>query len=652
MSEEQKALRHYTPEMVDVAMKIWMRSSVSLIDIRCKKIEWNKPLLNYLLPTSMFIYTHGAPASITLNEEPYQTGHYGLCHAGKGTLLSIDPIEADVQTFMVLYKAESAPFYKRNLRSLIEVFNPFTQVYGFSPTNPVFFMDKFRSMVESWNEKESVHQFYAKVLMYQLIHQIYIELGKGNIRSIEPDYVEWVKRHLDEHFTKQISIQTLSDMLPLSRSLLGRLFRKRENSSLQEYLNKKRLDAAKTYLEQTNATIQEIACGCGFIDEINMIRMFKKYVHMTPGEYRRKSTAKCTKNVIDNDYQIQYYKEGVDHQAQIQRDGELTMFGQTRSKEMILAAAMSLMLLLSACTSNTPTKGGASSQPTAQAQQTEAVQNTDSKGEETTAQTRIVKTVKGDIEVPLNPQRVIVLFNIGDVLAFGITPIAVDKFPGQVYYNEIEHISERPSWTDPEGMMALEPDLIILWGDGFYDTLKSVAPVIVAPDNLEERITLLGEVFGMEDRAVELLKEYEDTIKVAKERIQSLEIADKTFTVVQEDYANSAASVLWYKAQAYDVIYSDLGLKVHPKYLEDFPDKEYVSVSMEVAGQYMGDYLFHVKDIEGDNISKTPVWESFPPVRNENVVELDLDMFYWADIQSAKAQLEVIVDGIEKVSQK
>ncbi len=646
MSGDKEITDHFTDEMIELALRIWVRSAVSLIDVRKKELLQSKAWENYQLPASMFVFTQGGPASVSLNNKPYQTGRYGLFHAGKGTVLSITPQSKNLQAYMVLYRAETAPFYKREINKMLERLNPFTQVYGFSPENPLFFMDRFCEMFQYWNEKSVCNQFYTKVLLYQMIHQLYMELHKGKILYMEPDYIEWTKSYLDQHFSVPLSIDKLARMLPISRSMLGKLFRKREQKSIQEYLNEKRLNAAKAYLQNTNTTIQEVATGCGFVDELNLNRMFKKYIHMTPSEYRRKRNDKFTKNDIDNDYQRFYNEKETDDLNKFDRGGAYTMFARKKSKQLIAAAAISL-LLLSACSSGAPaSREEVSSSPNSQSSASE------SKGSEAAEQMRVIKTVKGDVKVPLNPQRVVVLFNIGDVLAFGITPIAVDKFPGQVYYEEIQHITERPNWTEPEGMMALDPDLIIIWGDHFYDSLKSVAPVIIAPDNLEERITLLGEVFGMEEKATELLNDYEDKLQAASARIRELGLAGKTFTVVEENFGEGGSVVMWYKSQAYNVIYSDLGLQAHPKFVEEFPDAEHPELSMEVAGQYMGDYIFHVKSEEGDQFGKSPVWNSIPAIQNGNIMELKSEMFYWADIKSANAQLEVIMQSLEDMDRR
>lgn len=48
----------------------------------------------------------------------------------------------------------------------------------------------------------------------------------------------------------------------------------------------------------------------------------------------------------------------------------------------------------------------------------------------TTPQTRTISTMMGDVTVPLNPERVVVDWNIGHVLAVGVTPLVCRRPAG------------------------------------------------------------------------------------------------------------------------------------------------------------------------------------------------------------------------------
>jgi len=56
---------------------------------------------------------------------------------------------------------------------------------------------------------------------------------------------------------------------------------------------------------------------------------------------------------------------------------------------------------------------------------------------------RKVSTVRGDVEVPANPKRVIATYGMGDVLALGVKPVATYDAKGSAYEKEV---ADLPVW--------------------------------------------------------------------------------------------------------------------------------------------------------------------------------------------------------------
>ncbi len=634
--------------MIDKAVRLWTRSSISLIDVRYKLIHPDKPIQSYRMPTSMLVYTCGGTANVKLDQTLYQSERFGIFHGGKGTEISIHPVSSSVETYMVLYRAETPPFYKREIYRLLEQINPFIQTYGFSPGNPTFFMEKFLNMKNHWNRESVLNQFYSKIILYQIVYEIYNELEKGDILYCQPDYVVIVKQYLEQHYSESVSIQQLIEMLPISRSQLIRLFKKREHKSPQELLNEKRLDSAKWHLQYTNATIQ---VGCGFVDGLNLIRMFKKYNHMTPSEYRIKMITDKDINDIDNDYQPQYNERELYKLVKSKGNEELLMLGKTRNKEIIFAAALSLMLLLSGCTSNAPVNKGATGSQSET--QTQTTSNAEAKG---MPQTRIVNTLKGDVEVPVNPQRVVVLYLMGDLLALGIKPVGISTLVGEgdaAIASELDGITTlgdgQPS---PEAVLALNPDLIIVTTDEIYDKLHKIAPTLYIPYDLpvEERMDILGKAFGKEDQAKELLDNFYNKVELSKQKLQQAGILDKTVTVMESNKGSMAVMVGMGYGRGSQIIYQYLGMKapeiVQQKIETSKNDATSMDVSYEVLTQYAGDYVFRSAFEGMEDLSDNQIWNNIPAVKDGRLIDMSFGLFFYNDIFSLDKQLDFVVDSL------
>lgn len=60
--------------------------------------------------------------------------------------------------------------------------------------------------------------------------------------------------------------------------------------SMQEYIQKVKIDRAKEELGRTDLSIKEIAHRLGFEDEKYFMKVFRKHQQMTPTEFRRAFT--------------------------------------------------------------------------------------------------------------------------------------------------------------------------------------------------------------------------------------------------------------------------------------------------------------------------------------------------------------------------
>ncbi|OMC80723.1 hypothetical protein BK125_02665 [Paenibacillus odorifer] len=651
MQDEAAASQVFTPEMIDTMAHIWTRSIITLIDVRFQNVASQYPLEQYKMPSSMFIYACGGEAQIQMNETTFGMERFGLVHGGKGSLLSISPKGENVKTFMVFYKAELPLFFKRHLQQLLEEVNPFVQQYGYTPSNPILLLDWFQQMMTGWNRGKAMDQLQAKSFLYQLIHGVYRDFESGEIRYLQPDPACSAKIYLDKHYMQPIMFQEIADMFGISGGQLTRLFKKKEGMSLQEYLIQRRIEAACHDLKHTEATIKEIATGSGFADEKNLFRMFKKYYKMTPSDYRKINALSMQVDGIDNDSHFLYYERELAGLVQSYREGESTMFGKVRSKEMILAATMSLMLLLSACASGTPSNnGGTVNSNPAQTQQTTQPEVSETNASEAVSQTRTISTVKGDVKVPNNPQRVVVDYLVGDVVALGVTPLGVARAARDgkeaVFANQITDSIKIA--MEPEDVMTLEPDLIILaWGDENYEDLSKIAPTIYVPYGdmtTEERIHFIGDVLNKQEEAKAVLSAYAGKIEEAKLALQNAGLSDVTITM--GEFSDKSNYIAGAKHAVGELVYNGLKMKAPSKVQTDIidTDKYWGDISMEVLAAYIGDYLIAIGDTEVP--TDNAVWKSLPAVQHNRIISVGTSLSWSTDIMTSSALIDHIVNQL------
>lgn len=103
--------------------------------------------------------------------------------------------------------------------------------------------------------------------------------------------IQKVITQIDSDLTADLSLNTLAGNINVNPSYLSSQFKKETGSTLTDYVNRKKVEHAILLLNSTSLQIQTIALYCGVADVNYFTKLFKKYIHKTPKEYRDSITA-------------------------------------------------------------------------------------------------------------------------------------------------------------------------------------------------------------------------------------------------------------------------------------------------------------------------------------------------------------------------
>ncbi|WP_434750701.1 AraC family ligand binding domain-containing protein [Paenibacillus amylolyticus] len=92
--------------------------------------------------------------------------------------------------------------------------------------------------------------------------------------------------YMEAHYTKNVSLNELSELSGISKYHLLRLFTRQKGISPYRYLETIRINQAKRLLEHGVLPI-DVAAQTGFSDQSHFSNFFKKLIGLTPKQYRR-----------------------------------------------------------------------------------------------------------------------------------------------------------------------------------------------------------------------------------------------------------------------------------------------------------------------------------------------------------------------------
>lgn len=93
---------------------------------------------------------------------------------------------------------------------------------------------------------------------------------------------------LETHFNQAIGVEDAARLLSVSRPHFMRLFKHATGQSFISYLNHFRIAKAQAMLTSTEKPLAQISQEAGFCDQSYFGSVFRKVVHMTPLNYRRR----------------------------------------------------------------------------------------------------------------------------------------------------------------------------------------------------------------------------------------------------------------------------------------------------------------------------------------------------------------------------
>lgn len=142
-------------------------------------------------------------------------------------------------------------------------------------------------MVEEYQKNQLGSQEIFRCRLTEILILTLRLLIQGEKRLPESTMVTELIRYVDASYQKRLSMQDFCDQQHYSLPYVSRRFKQETGMTFREYLQKVRMEKCCELLSGSDLTVAEAARAVGYEDMQFFHDVFRRYLHMTPKEYRR-----------------------------------------------------------------------------------------------------------------------------------------------------------------------------------------------------------------------------------------------------------------------------------------------------------------------------------------------------------------------------
>lgn len=166
-------------------------------------------------------------------------------------------------------------------------------------SNPVYFFSEDRAVFEHTllalyeiSTQPAGSQEVCNLLANALLNMVYAKIHKRQmpdqlIHKNNEEFIQNMTQFLEENYAEPLSLEELGKTFHISPSYLSHIFKTEIGLPPMKYLLYLKIGEAQNLLMNTSLPISVIGDQLGFSDTAHFSRMFKKYIGVTPTEYRQ-----------------------------------------------------------------------------------------------------------------------------------------------------------------------------------------------------------------------------------------------------------------------------------------------------------------------------------------------------------------------------
>ena len=262
--------------------------------------------------------------------------------------------------------------------------------------------------------------------------------------------------------------------------------------------------------------------------------------------------------------------------------------------------------------------------------------------EQQDTETRVVETVKGEVEIPANPKRIVDISGSSEeLLLLGHNVVGTANVDSYDTENVPAYMKDSlgnakivghsmMETADIEAILACEPDLIIMAPrqEEIYDQLKEIAPTVMLEDqsnDWEAKLTDVAALFGQEEEAQAWLDDYYAKAEKLGKEIKEANGEDTTYLTV---LASSGSFMVFTEGGIGTVLKDDMKLP-QPTNMPEQDSITLPTVTMEGLSEIDADHIIVIAtESDKADLEASSVWSQIRAVKEGNVTILDASPYF------------------------
>lgn len=221
--------------------------------------------LDYVIRGSLSITVDGHPYRLHSGDMavlfPYQTHSYEKAPDAEVLVLMFDPATTVFDNILLTKQPVCCQTEAKVLYPLLE-----------------------RTVATLQAGKDKTATAYLNAILGEVLDVLALQSRNSVQKNITLQALSWCA----EHFTEDITEESIANALYVSPSYISRIFSQKLRCSFREYINTLRVHKAQELLENTDLKIVQIMAQCGFRNQSSFNRIFLDFTGMTPRQFRNR----------------------------------------------------------------------------------------------------------------------------------------------------------------------------------------------------------------------------------------------------------------------------------------------------------------------------------------------------------------------------